>query len=96
MNTAVNLEASDYLNRRGRNADSFFFSPRYVGSEATGYVRTKALEEADTNVNLGTAMAISGAAASANMGASTIPILRFSMATLNVRKRFPDRLCSKA
>lgn len=85
MNTAVNLEGSDYLNQRGRNADSFFFSPRYVGSEATGYGRTETLEKADTNADLGTAMAISGAAASANMGASTIKALRFSLAALNVR-----------
>lgn len=85
INTAVNLEGSEYLNQRGRNADSFFFSPLYVGSEATGYSPTKALENIDQHVNLATAMAISGAAASANMGASTIRALTFSLAALNVR-----------
>lgn len=85
INTSVNLEASKYLNRRGRNADSFFFSPLYVGSEATGYVDTETLEESDANIDLATAMAISGAAASANMGASTIRPLTFSLAVLNVR-----------
>ncbi|MFI5015644.1 MAG: hypothetical protein ACHQAY_25185 [Hyphomicrobiales bacterium] len=85
INTAVNLEGSKYLNRRGRNADSFIFSPLYVGSQATGYSKTSVLEGVDPNVNLGTAMAISGAAASANMGASTIGALTFSLAALNVR-----------
>lgn len=85
INTAVNLEGSKYLNRRGRNADSFFFSPLHVGSEATGYVPTTELESLDPNLNLATAMAISGAAASANMGASTIRALTFSLAALNVR-----------
>jgi hypothetical protein len=85
MNTAVNLGGSPYLGRRGRSADSFFLSPLYTGSQATGYVRTSAVEEADRNLNLGTAMAISGAAASANMGANTIRALTFSLAALNVR-----------
>jgi hypothetical protein len=88
MNTAVNLEGSDYLNKRGRNADSFFFSPLFVGSEATGYAPTCDNEcdneKADYDVTLATAMAISGAAASANMGASTIPALRFSLAPSRV------------
>ncbi|MER9171200.1 patatin-like phospholipase family protein [Mesorhizobium australicum] len=85
VNATVNLEGSKYLNRRGRNADSFVFSPLYVGSQATGYSQTVDMESADHNMNLGTAMAISGAAASANMGASTIRILTFSLAALNVR-----------
>lgn len=85
INTAVNIEHSKYLNRRGRNADSFFFSPLYVGSAATGYAATIDLERIHPNMNIGTAMAISGAAASANMGASTIPVLTFSLAALNIR-----------
>ena len=85
INTAVNLEGSPYLGRRGRSADSFVFSPIYTGSQATGYAATISLERADRNLNLGTAMAISGAAASANMGANTIRILTFSLAALNVR-----------
>lgn len=85
VNTAVNLESSAYLNRRGRNADSFIFSPLFTGSEATGYARTRSLELVDPNVNLGTAMAASGAAASANMGDQTIKALTFSMSVLNIR-----------
>jgi hypothetical protein len=85
INAAVNLEGSNYLNRRGRNADSFIFSPLAIGSEATGYASTRAMESADRNLNMGTAMAISGAAASANMGASTVRALTFSLTALNVR-----------
>jgi hypothetical protein len=85
INTAVNLEGSKYLNLRGRNADSFIFSPLFVGSQATDYAPTSELEGVDHNVDLGTAIAISGAAASANMGASTIKVLTFSLAALNIR-----------
>jgi hypothetical protein len=56
-----------------------------MGSEATGYVASAHLEAADPNINLATAMAASGAAASANMGASTVKPLTFSLAALNVR-----------
>ena len=85
INTAVNLEGSKYANRRGRNAESFTFSPLHSGSSATGYVATSELEKVDPHLDLATAMAISGAAASANMGASTIRPLTFSLAVLNVR-----------
>ncbi len=85
INTAINLAGSSSIGRRGRSADSFFFSPLYVGSEATGYAESLAVEEADPDLNIGTAMAISGAAASANMGANTIGPLTFSLAALNIR-----------
>ena len=85
VNTAVNLEGSEYLNRRGRNADNFIFSPLFTGSAATGYVETGTIEAVDRHVNLATAMAASGAAASANMGASTIKALTFTLSAANVR-----------
>jgi len=84
-NTAINLEGSEELNKRGRNADTFVFSPLYVGSRWTGYVPTMKMEAVVPDFSLATAMAISGAAASANMGRSTIKILRFSLALLNIR-----------
>ena len=85
INTALNIEASKYANRRGRNADFFIFSPLYTGSEATGYVGTKQVERAMTGFTAGTAMAISGAAASSNMGSATIKPLVPTLAILNVR-----------
>ncbi len=85
INTALNIQASKYANRRGRNADFFVFSPNYVGSQTTGYVRTKSMEAKAPEVDLATAMAVSGAAASSNMGSSSIKQWTPSLALLNVR-----------
>lgn len=85
INTALNIQGSDYANRRGRNADFFLFSPCYVGSAATGYAVTADFERAARDLNVATAMAISGAAASSNMGSASIRPLRPTLALLNVR-----------
>jgi Patatin-like phospholipase len=85
INTALNIEASKYANRRGRNADFFMFSPLFTGSEATGYVDTKQMEAKVSGLTAGTAMAVSGAAASADMGSATIRPLVPTLAILNVR-----------
>jgi hypothetical protein len=85
VNTAINLIASKDLNKRGRNADNFIFSPLHIGSQATRYVATKDMERAVPSLSLATAMATSGAAASANMGNHTVRILTFSLSLLNVR-----------
>jgi hypothetical protein len=85
INTALNIEASKYANRRGRNADFFIFSPLFTGSDATGYVETEKMEKAATGLTAGTAMAVSGAAASSNMGSATIRPLVPTLAILNVR-----------
>jgi hypothetical protein len=85
VNTAINLEASRELNKRGRNADTFIFSPLHIGSRATGYVATTDMEGRVSDLTLATAMATSGAAASANMGVDTIKILTFSLSLLNIR-----------
>jgi hypothetical protein len=84
INAALNVQGSDYANRRGRNADFFLFSPCYVGSEATGYRETLAVESA-TSLDLATAMAISGASVSSNMGANSIRPVAPTLALLNVR-----------
>jgi Patatin-like phospholipase len=85
INTALNIQGSKTANRRGRNADFFIFSRNFCGSEATGYVRTKELEQVATEFDLATAMAVSGAAASSNMGAASIKPLTPTLAILNVR-----------
>jgi hypothetical protein len=84
INAALNVQGSDFANRRGRNADFFLFSPRFVGSEVTGYADTSDVEKA-TGLDLPTAMAISGAAFSSNMGANSIRALTPTLALLNVR-----------
>lgn len=81
IGAALNIQGSDYANRRGRNADFFMFSPKYVGSEATGYAATEKFSDLD----LATAFAISGAAASSNMGSKSIRPLMPTLALLNVR-----------
>ena len=85
INTALNVPGSKFANRRGRNADFFVFSQRYIGSEATGYVETPAAEVTVDGLNIGTAMAISGAAAAPNMGMASIRPLSPTIALLNVR-----------
>ena len=85
VNTTLNIQGSAYVNRRGRNADFFTFSRDYVGSHATGIVPTAAMEKRHPALDLGTAMAISGAAVSSNMGADSIRILAPTLALLNVR-----------
>ena len=88
INTALNIQGSDFANRRGRNADFFVFSPLYAGSEATGYAAMAELENTQPGLDLATAMAISGAAASSNMGSNSIRPLTPTLALLNVRLGF--------
>ncbi|MCJ8144956.1 patatin-like phospholipase family protein [Ancylobacter sp. A5.8] len=85
INTAVNIQASREINKRGRNADFFLFSRNYVGSAATGYRRTEAMMAEDPALDLGTAMAASGAAFSSNMGANSLAPLTPTLALLNAR-----------
>lgn len=92
INAALNVQGSAEANRRGRNADFFMFTSQFVGSDLTLYVRaaagsaeTIAMERADPRLDLGTAMATSGAAISANMGSNTVRILSPTLALLNIR-----------
>jgi hypothetical protein len=85
INSALNIQGSKYANRRGRNADFFIFSPKFIGSSATKYVCTPEFEKEVDELDLATAMAVSGAAASPNMGANSIKALTPTLAILNVR-----------
>jgi hypothetical protein len=85
INSALNVQDSKIANRRGRNADFFIFSRNFIGSKATGYARTPDVEKVASDLDLGTAMAVSGAAASSEMGAATIKPLAPTLALLNVR-----------
>jgi patatin-like phospholipase len=85
INAALNIQNSKTANKRGRNADFFLFSQNFVGSETTGYVATKDLENIATGLDLATAMAVSGAAASSSMGAQSIKPLTPTLAMLNIR-----------
>lgn len=88
INTALNIQNSKYVNRRGRNADFFILSPQFVGSAATRYVKTTDMESVHSDLDLATAMAISGAAISSNMGSSTIRPMTPTLTALNIRLGF--------
>jgi hypothetical protein len=85
INAALNVQASKIVNRRGRNADFFVFSPLFCGSKSTAYVATADVEDVAVDFDLATAMAVSGAAVSSNMGADTIKPLTPLLALLNFR-----------
>jgi hypothetical protein len=92
LNAAMNVQGSLDANRRGRDADFFLFSSQFVGSDLTFYAPTEAghaatleMEKIDPRLDLGTAMAISGAAISANMGSKTVRLLSPTLALLNIR-----------
>jgi hypothetical protein len=85
INVALNLQGSKDPSLRGRNTDFFIFSKRFTGSLRTGFLATKEVEGYDGNLNLGTAMAVSGAAAAPNMGVTTMKSLVFVMTLLNIR-----------
>lgn len=85
LNVVLNLEGSADRSLRGRKGDFFFFAKRFTGGERTGYCETERLEHLDRHLDLGTAMAISAAAAAPNMGRVTIRPLIFLMTLLNVR-----------
>ena len=85
INGALNIPFSKRVNLRGRNTDFFLFSQHYCGSPVVGYCKTEDLENRDSHVNLGTVMAISGAAASSYMGTQSIKGTSFWIALLNLR-----------
>jgi hypothetical protein len=88
LNAALNLPSSKDPSLRDRKCDFFFFSKHWSGSPVVGYQRTKAWKMNGKPADLATAMAISGAAFSANMGLGSIAPLRALLAFLNVRLGF--------
>lgn len=85
INTTQNLPTSPDRSLRGRKSDFFLFSKHYCGSLASGYQSTADWERVNTDLDLATAMAVSGAALSPNMGALGSPATRQVLAALNVR-----------
>jgi hypothetical protein len=91
LNAALNVQGSKEANRRGRNADFFTFTRDFVGSDLTHFAATEenqhtlGMEDIDPRLDLGSAMAISGAAISANMGSDTVRWLSPTLALLNIR-----------
>lgn len=84
VNTALNLVSGDNLAWQQRKAESFTFSPLHAGSLFVGYRDAHKYGGPD-GVSVGTAVTISGAAASPNMGYHSSPALAFLLTMFNVR-----------
>ncbi len=85
VNCAVNLPYERNPDLRGRKSDFFVFSKRYSGSLASGILATSMFTQKDPHLDLGTAVAISGAAASSQMGHKTPKRLQSFLTVLNIR-----------
>jgi hypothetical protein len=85
VNCALNVPASENPRMQGRLTDFFLFSRRFCGSPLTGYRTTGEWQDFNPDLDLGTAMAVSGAAAAPQMGTGTIRNLSFWLALFNVR-----------
>jgi hypothetical protein len=85
VNTALNLVGGKKLAWQQRKAEPFAFTPLHCGSFRIGYRRSRHYG-GQRGVSLGTAAAISGAAASSNMGYyTTSPVLSMVLTLFNVR-----------
>ena len=91
VNVALNLVSGEKLGWQERKAQSFTVSPLHCGSSAMcpGY-RSTAGDDGTVyggpqGISLGSAITISGAAASPNMGYHSSPFVTFILTLLNVR-----------
>jgi hypothetical protein len=85
INIALNVVATRNLAWQQRKAESFTVSPLHSGSFRVGYRPTGEYGDRHEGISIGTAMAISGAAASPNMGYHSSPILTLAMTFFNAR-----------
>ena len=89
VNMTLNCVADAALGRLHRKAESFTASPLFVGSASLGYRPTAEYASngrlGRRGMSLGTAMTISGAAASPNMGARSSPSLTLLLTLCNAR-----------
>ena len=91
INTNLVLTQSSQRTYRLRGGDNFILSPRYCGSNATGWELTERFM--DGEITLPTAMAVSGAAANpwtgcGGVGVTRNPLVGTLMALLNLRLGF--------
>lgn len=84
VNMALNLVHGESLAWQQRKAASFTSTPLHSGNGGLGYRRSKDYG-GKRGITLGTAVAISGAAASPNMGYHSSPVITFLMTLFNAR-----------
>jgi patatin-like phospholipase len=82
INGALNLVHGEELAWQERKAESFTMSRLHCGSWHVGY---RPSDKYGRGITLGTALAISGAAANPNMGYHSSPVVGFLMTLFNVR-----------
>ena len=86
VNLALNQVASKRLSWQERKASSFTVTPYATGNEDPGYTDSAQYTNAKKGISLGTAVAISGAAVSPNMGyMMSSGALRLLMTLFNIR-----------
>ena len=88
VNMALNLVGGKELAWQDRKALTFTVSPLHAGSFRLGYRDTAEYgrhRKSNVAISLGTCVAISGAAASPNMGYHSSPVVTFLLALFNVR-----------
>jgi len=99
INATLNASVISELDRQDRKAESFIFSPLYSGfdfspTRSAAYAKDKVYEYGyrptavyayENGPMIGTAMAISGAAVSPNMGYHSAPATAFLLTMFNVR-----------
>jgi hypothetical protein len=95
LNTTLNLPSSEEPSLRDRKCAFFLFSKHWCGAGVIGYWPTSKWRTNGKPVDLATSMAISGAAASSQMGLGSMPLLSPLLTFLNIRLGFwirrPDR-----
>ncbi len=82
VNLTLNLVSASRLAWQQRKAQSFTITPLHSGNHDLGY---RPSSEYGGGVTLGTAVALSGAAASPNMGHHSSPVVGFIMTLFNAR-----------
>ena len=82
VNMTLNLVGGQELAWQERQADSFTATRLHCGNHRLGY---RPSDKYADGLSLGTALAISGAAASPNQGYNSSPLLTFLMTLFNVR-----------
>jgi hypothetical protein len=91
VNIALNVVSTKRLAWQERKAESFTASPKHSGSAYLGFRRSEDYGDSlsrktrERGIALGTAMAISGAAVSSNMGYHSSPSLALLLTLFNVR-----------
>jgi hypothetical protein len=85
INIALNLVAGKKLAYQERMAESFTVTPLHCGNYELGYRDSCQYGDPDRGISIGTAIAISGAAASPNQGYHSSPAVAALLTVFNVR-----------